>query len=150
MLARGLLLLSAAAASTVLAATSSSGCGKDAPYKLKKLSPAWIESDNNNRTFYVNLPSSYDSNTAVPLILSYHGNGRSAKEQVSIDQFTNETWNPNSIVVYPEMDGVSLPYDIEFAKKVNYDANCFRHGKWLRTPTVGLTTYNSLQTSSPT
>lgn len=93
-----------AAAAAVASASSSSGCGKSAPYKLGKLTQDTLTSDSDKRTFVVNLPDSYDKNTAAPLILSFHGNGRDALNQASTDFLYNATWNANSIVVYPEAE----------------------------------------------
>lgn len=103
------LFLLSAASSLALATTSSSGCGgdNDTPYKLNKLYEESIDSNGTTRSYYINLPENYDGDTAAPLILSFHGYGGSAIGQVSTDQFTNKTWNPDYVVIYPESDGVS-------------------------------------------
>ncbi|KAL1310539.1 hypothetical protein AAFC00_000820 [Neodothiora populina] len=93
------------AVATLATAATSSGCGKVSPYKIDKLTNDNIESGGDKRTFLINLPNGYDSNTAAPLIFSFHGNGGNALAQSNTDYFTNETWNPNSIVVYP--DGIT-------------------------------------------
>ena len=90
------------ATAVAVSAASSPGCGQSALYSTGKLTAQWLMSDNQNRSYLVNLPKSYDSNVAAPLILSFHGNMREAKDQSRIDDFTNSTWNPNSIVVYPQ------------------------------------------------
>ncbi|KAF1356455.1 hypothetical protein BDV97DRAFT_365217 [Delphinella strobiligena] len=102
-----------AAAAAVASASSSSGCGKSAPYKLGKLTTDTLKSDGDKRSFVVNLPSTYDKNTAAPLILSFHGNGRDALNQASTDFLYNATWNANSIVIYPEAENgvwIDAPY----------------------------------------
>ncbi|KAJ4353083.1 hypothetical protein N0V95_003678 [Ascochyta clinopodiicola] len=54
------------------------------------------------RGYRLHLPESYDTNTKVPLILSFHGRGKDAKFQEELSQFSNATYGFNGISVYPE------------------------------------------------
>lgn len=102
-------LISAAAAGIALAANTP-GCGKSAPYKLNYLTEASLISEEQNRTYLVNLPPDYKKNSAAPLILSFHGNTRDGEEQSQTDQFTNENWNSEYIIVYP--DGINVYHNL--------------------------------------
>lgn len=135
-----------AAAAAVASASSSSGCGKSAPYKLSKLTQDTLTSDGDKRTFVVNLPTSYDKNTAAPLILSFHGNGRDALNQASTDFLYNATWNANSIVVYPEAENGVCPNtrSLVIIIIMYFDVLTFgRSGKTLLTPTQKWMIYSS-------
>ncbi|KAL9109764.1 MAG: hypothetical protein Q9227_005633 [Pyrenula ochraceoflavens] len=54
-----------------------------------------------NRSYLIYLPESYKTNTPAPLILSYHGRTKDAAEQELLSQFSNPTYNPDAIAVYP-------------------------------------------------
>jgi poly(3-hydroxybutyrate) depolymerase len=55
------------------------------------------------RSFLLFLPQDYDTdNTPRPLILSYHGGGRTAERQLKLDQLTDPFFNRFSIILYPQ------------------------------------------------
>jgi poly(3-hydroxybutyrate) depolymerase len=60
-----------------------------------------IKSSGLNRNFLISLPSAYNANTPVPLIFSFHGRGKDARYQQKLSQFSNASYNPNAIAVYP-------------------------------------------------
>ncbi|KAI1076384.1 carbohydrate esterase family 1 protein [Whalleya microplaca] len=47
------------------------------------------------------IPPNYDSNTPAPLILSFHGAGRSPDWQADVDRLTDPVFNTDHILVYP-------------------------------------------------
>jgi poly(3-hydroxybutyrate) depolymerase len=94
--------------------TGSKGCGKDLP--AAQTPPGrpshqtdFTQNDGTHRTYLVHIPSNYDKNTPVSLIFSFHGRGKKSSEQEGLSQFSNETWNPNAIAVYPQGIHVYLP-----------------------------------------
>lgn len=90
--------------SGVLAAAAA-GCGKAAPFDLGYLSDnQTVLSDRRYRVF---LPSSYNENTATPVILSYHGANRQIEDQVALDGLTTPFFNLDYIVVYLQGNAVS-------------------------------------------
>ena len=60
------------------------------------------------RQFLVHLPLSYDKHTASALVLSYHGRGKTMREQERISGLSEATLNPNMISVYPQGFNVGL------------------------------------------
>lgn len=91
--------------------TRTTGCGKSLPKTQQPASRAshqlsFTPSNGASRTYLIHIPSSYNPNTAVPLILSYHGQHKDSYEQEILSQFSNESWNPDAIAVYPQgIDG---------------------------------------------
>ena len=61
-----------------------------------------IKSGNVSRQYRLNLPVSYDPNTATGLLLSFHGNDRTNTDQESITSFSDDSVNPHYIAVYPQ------------------------------------------------
>lgn len=94
-----LLLLSASGS----IAARSSGCGSPLPTGLSPghTKPFRITSGGRTRTYRLYVPTNYNVNTAAPLILSYHGRTRNAKDQERISEFSMKKWNPNFVVAYP-------------------------------------------------
>ena len=102
-------------ASTFLSTTTavrSGGCNKDLPSAEQP--PGGLghqthfnQSNGTPRTYRIHIPSNYDKNIAVSLIFSFHGHGKTSKDQEVLSQFSNETWNPNAIAVYPQGLNVS-------------------------------------------
>ena len=93
----------------VLGATTE-GCGTAPPLTPGGETQTFtVQSGGLARTYNVHLPSNYDQDSAdgTPLILSFHGNNRDAYEQEALSQFSNETYNPNAIAVYPQGVDVS-------------------------------------------
>lgn len=83
-----------------------SGCGSPLPagIELDKSVDLNISSSSglSPRGYRLHLPKSYDTNTKVPLILSFHGRGKDAKYQEELSQFSNATYGFEGISVYPE------------------------------------------------
>lgn len=90
----------------------SDGCGKPLPAKVTPGGASAnisIFSGGLNRSYLIHVPRNYDINTPVPLILSYHGRAKNASEQELLSQFSNSSYNPNAIAVYPQGVAVSNP-----------------------------------------
>jgi poly(3-hydroxybutyrate) depolymerase len=89
-----------------------SGCGSSLPegVELDRSVNLTIDSSSgvSTRGYRLHLPESYDTNTKVPLILSFHGRGKDAKFQEELSQFSNATYGFDGISVYPEGVPVSL------------------------------------------
>jgi len=80
------------------------GCGESLPdgVSIGKHSNQSIISGGLNRTYLIHIPESYDGNTPAPLILSFHGRHKNAREQERLSQFSNASYNPSAIAVYPQ------------------------------------------------
>ncbi|QUC22029.1 uncharacterized protein UV8b_06270 [Ustilaginoidea virens] len=78
----------------------SAGCGKTHDFvgHTREFS---IQSSGGLRTYRIHLPLSYDSKTAKPLLIAYHGHGNNPDKFELQTNFSNETVNPDMIVVYP-------------------------------------------------
>ncbi|TVY42228.1 Feruloyl esterase B [Lachnellula occidentalis] len=120
-----LFVLSNALLGTAIAA-SSSGCKANAALPQDQTpGVAFTQSDGTDRNYLIHIPSTYVSTTPAELIFSFHGHGAKASDQEDISQFSNATFNPNGIAVYPQGKKESwqgAPYanksinDIEFVK----------------------------------
>lgn len=84
---------------------SSSGCSKP----LSPSTPAGgattnhtITSGGRTRSYLLHIPSDYSPDTPTPLILSFHGNSRTASYQESLSQFSDPHFNPSWLAVYPQ------------------------------------------------
>jgi poly(3-hydroxybutyrate) depolymerase len=82
----------------------SPGCKKALPLGTTtgKSTNVSIESGHLQRSYLLHLPATYDGKSPVPLILSFHGRTKNAKQQEDLSQFSNATYNPNAIAVYPQ------------------------------------------------
>jgi len=80
------------------------GCSKPLPpdTKLGKSQNISIESGGLDRSYLLHIPKSYNAKGSVPLILSFHGRGKNAKQQEELSQFANVTVNSNAISVFPQ------------------------------------------------
>lgn len=77
------------------------GCGT--PHAVDGSSKDFeILTNGGNRTYRIHLPSSYDQNTAAPLLISYHGHGKDMVQQETLSQFSNDAFNSDMIAVYPQ------------------------------------------------
>jgi poly(3-hydroxybutyrate) depolymerase len=85
-------------------AQADSGCGKPLPsgVQVGKTTNISIESGGLIRDYLLHVPKSYDGKKPVSLILSFHGRGKNASQQQDLSQFSNSTYNPNAIAVYPD------------------------------------------------
>ena len=61
-----------------------------------------ISSSGGERQFLVHVPANYDADAPTGLIVSYHGNSRTASYQESLSQFSDPTFNSDLIAVYPQ------------------------------------------------
>lgn len=97
------LLLSGFSSFWTASVLASSGCG------VTSLSWKFTSDGHSNQTvggraFWVHLPTDYDSNTAAPLVLSYHGYGVSQTTQEMISGFSDPGLVINGtgiVAVYP-------------------------------------------------
>ena len=95
----------------IMAERASVACGSVLPYGLTpggNSTNHTIYSGGLNRSYLLYLPPNYDMKTPAPTILSFHGNNRNASEQEQLSQFSNSTFNNNSIAIYPQGFGVSV------------------------------------------
>ena len=67
-----------------------------------------IHSNGKARHYLLHFPILYEANKPAPLIFSFHGNSHDAYYQESLSQFSNASFNANSIAVYPQGLNVSL------------------------------------------
>ncbi|THZ81719.1 alpha/beta-hydrolase, partial [Aureobasidium pullulans] len=54
------------------------------------------------RSYLLHIPTSYDVSTPAPIAFSYHGRNGNSKDQETISGMSNEAFNPNYLVVYPQ------------------------------------------------
>jgi polyhydroxybutyrate depolymerase len=118
-MARALLLLGAATLSLVAAgpgggvpyraethqAIKSSGCGKSSPYSAGKTVTATATYVGIKWTYLIYVPSSYDKNTPMPLILQHPGWGMTAKQEESGAGITSWAESKGFISVTPQGNG---------------------------------------------
>lgn len=94
------------AATYTVTAASSNGCGKPLPDKVHLDASVNLSLDSDSgvtpRRYRLHIPASYNVNTPVPLILSFHGRGKDAEYQEALSQFSNATYGFQGISVYPE------------------------------------------------
>lgn len=88
-------------------AKSSAGCGKSHQY-LGETKEREFESQGRTRQYLIRLPSNYDVNKPLPLMIAYHGRGRDPWDFEGDTRFSDESVNPDMIVVYPRGVGVSM------------------------------------------
>ncbi|KAI4788770.1 hypothetical protein E4T44_13409 [Aureobasidium sp. EXF-8845] len=80
------------------------GCGLPLPAGSRAGGPTtqfFIGSAGLSRSFSVHVPSSYDTNSAAPLIFAFHGRSETPVNIEGYSDFSNEALNPYGIVVYP-------------------------------------------------
>lgn len=98
-----------------------SGCGKAVPDAFPKPgSSKTLSLPHSDRSYRIHLPENYDENTQAPLYVSFCGAGKDGHEQEGLSQFSNPTFNPDGIAVYPETDnGVWLSNTYAHTKHPN-------------------------------
>lgn len=104
-----LTLLSSALATTIkratIAAKKSSGCGTN--YADLTQPAQYLDAGGKNRSYYIHLPPTYDSNRAHPMVVGFHGS-QSIGLFLAIDSKLNETrYSGDKIMVYPNGEGGS-------------------------------------------
>lgn len=77
-----------------------------------RVSTIHIKSGGKRRTFLLSIPPEYHSDTPAAAVLSYHGGGRTAEDQLKLDQLTNPEFNSAAIVIYPQ--GIDVRRCISF------------------------------------
>ncbi|EMD67845.1 hypothetical protein GGP41_007499 [Bipolaris sorokiniana] len=91
---------------TVLVADNSNGCDKPLPDGVLPGESTGLtinsESGVTPRGYRLHIPTSYEKNTPSPLILSFHGRGKTAEYQEALSQFSNTSYGFEGIAVYPE------------------------------------------------
>ena len=106
------LVASGAAGATFEAGKASTGCRKSHKWvgetRSESIDSTCCGDVTTRRNYNIHLPSNYNPNTTTALIVSYHGAGETPKEHEQESQLSNETYNHDMIVVYPEGVGVSL------------------------------------------
>ncbi|RAO67550.1 uncharacterized protein BHQ10_003562 [Talaromyces amestolkiae] len=55
-----------------------------------------------NTSYLVFIPLDYSSDAETPVIFSYHGGDRTAKDQLELDELTSPEFNTHTLVVYPQ------------------------------------------------
>lgn len=89
-------------------AAKSAGCGKVISSALKKGGTGksnaltYTTQSGQKRTYLLHIPTKYNRDTPAPLIFSFHGRSNTGSMQESLTKFSNEVWNPDSLVVYPD------------------------------------------------
>jgi len=61
-----------------------------------------IYSGGKERWYLITFPPNFESRTSVPVILSFHGGGENATEQLGLSQMSNPEFNDFAISVYPQ------------------------------------------------
>ncbi|CAD0022034.1 unnamed protein product, partial [Aureobasidium pullulans] len=80
------------------------GCGASLPAGVQaggRTTQFSINSGGLNRSFSIHVPSSYDINSAAPLIMAFHGRSETPVNIERYSDLSSEVWNPYGIVVYP-------------------------------------------------
>lgn len=99
------ILVSNRASSNQHAVISKSGCGRSLPSEQTPGGDAakvTIESSGVERSYLISIPQEYSPDVASPLILSFHGGDRTAKNQLDLDQLSSPDFNTVAIVVYSQ------------------------------------------------
>lgn len=80
------------------------GCGiaQDSLVGAKNSTRFTVSSSGRDREFFVHVPSTYNAYKPTPVIFSFHGNSRTAQYQETLSQFSDPTFNPDHIAVYPQ------------------------------------------------
>lgn len=89
----------------------SSGCGKPLPSTVvpgANSTAGTVTSGGRERDYRIHIPKTYQKHIPVPVILSYHGRTEDAEDQEQLSQFSNPTYNPTAIAVYPQGVKVSV------------------------------------------
>jgi poly(3-hydroxybutyrate) depolymerase len=97
-----------AALATAVYSAETSGCRKQLSRSIERGGARntnaleFVTSNGTVREYGLHVPTSYDQNTPNPLAFSFHGRTRTWQEQEEISGMSNETMNPNYLVVYPQ------------------------------------------------
>ena len=98
--------------SATIVSRGSAGCGKphkaDGKTRSFTIDSTCCSNVTPTRNYHIHLPTNYNPNSPTALIVSYHGAGETVDEHEKESQLSNESYNPDMIVVYPEGVNVSL------------------------------------------
>lgn len=117
-------ILLSAVFSALAQSAATSGCGNPLSPQLTQGGASQTNSLNFTtsggvvRSYLLHIPSSYNMNTPAPIAFSYHGRTETPQDQESISGMSNETMNPNYLIVYPQ--GINLQWQGDPAA-VGYD-----------------------------
>lgn len=81
---------------------TSSGCGRPAPIAAGSSANLSVMSDGALRLYRLHVPQRYQPRHAYPLVLSFHGNGSTARGQESRTGFSHLADRIGFIVIYPQ------------------------------------------------
>ncbi|KAG9952732.1 poly depolymerase, partial [Aureobasidium melanogenum] len=93
---------------TAVQSAATSGCRKSLPASIERggahntNSLEIVTSNGTTRKYGLHVPTSYDSDTPTPLAFSFHGRLQTWQQQEDVSGMSNETMNPNYLVVYPQ------------------------------------------------
>ncbi|EFY84612.1 ferulic acid esterase (FaeA), putative [Metarhizium acridum CQMa 102] len=141
-------LIEASAMPSEVSPALPAGCYKPLPQGqfAGGVSTIHVTSDGERRTFLLSIPPEYHSDTPAAAVLSYHGGGRNAEDQLKLDQLTNPEFNSAAFVIYPQ--GIDVRRCISFhpAASIRYEKNADKHKEtWQGVP--GATSDDILFTS---
>ncbi|VUC29233.1 unnamed protein product [Clonostachys rosea] len=79
---------------------ASSGCGKSHSFigQTKEFS---FDSSGGTRTYRIFLPKGYKVNSPQPLIIAYHGSGKTPEDMEELTKFSDESINSKMVAVFP-------------------------------------------------
>ncbi|KAK6001913.1 hypothetical protein QM012_002403 [Aureobasidium pullulans] len=92
----------------IVQSAATPGCRKSLPASIERggahntNSLKFVTSNGTVREYGLHVPTSYDNDTPTPLAFSFHGRLQSWQQQEDVSGMSNETMNPNYLVVYPQ------------------------------------------------
>jgi polyhydroxybutyrate depolymerase len=92
----------AATTTTIITTTTQPKCTETAAPKLTRID---LQVGGKSRYALVHIPAHWNGTTPVPLVLSFHGLGASAANQMTTDAFSAHSDKDNFIVAYPQAGG---------------------------------------------
>ncbi|KAK5055347.1 hypothetical protein LTR84_013097 [Exophiala bonariae] len=85
-----------------VSATPGCGIAQDSLIETQNSTRFTISSSGREREFFIHVPSTYKAHSPTGVIFSFHGNSRTAQYQEALSQFSDPTFNPDHIAVYPQ------------------------------------------------
>ena len=79
-----------------------SSCGKTEVNSTEDTELKTIEHDGKSREYLIHVPSSYENNQPLALLISFHGYGNTANEIMELSKLNDLADTNNFIVVYPQ------------------------------------------------
>lgn len=90
---------------TLTHASRSPGCGTPLPsnhHPGDSYRANITTDDGRNRSYLVHVPSNYKPHRPAPVVIAFHGRGKDPEYMQELTQFSNETFNPDALAVYPQ------------------------------------------------